>query len=809
MELKAGINNSSANRSWDCDLLVCGSGAGALSTAVTAQHLGLKVILIEKDAVFGGTTAWSGGWMWIPRNPLALRAGMAESIEEPTRYLKEELGAQFDETRVRAFLENGPQMVRFFEKFTSLKFIDGNAIPDFHGLNPHASLGGRSVCAAPFDGKALGVHLKMLKSPLWETTFLGMGIASGMDLKHFMNATRSWASLVYVFKRLGRYALDVLRHGRGTHLVNGNALVAALAKSFLDLGGEIRLNCKALGLITDEQSGQSRVIGAWVSPTKTNKAQLQEEAVRINAKYGVVLATGGFAHDPLRKSELLPHDPTGQAHFSAASRGNTGDGLRMGEALGAQVASDLRHAAALAPVSLVPKKEGGFAHFPHLIERGKPGLIAVTRFGKRFVNEADSYHDFMQGLINALAEGEPVQAWLIVDHDFIKRYGLGAVKPFPVPLGSWIRNGYLKRGETLEALALQCGIDGPQLQRTVEQYNLMASIGFDRHFFKGLTPYNKMQGDSTRGPNPCMAPLSEGPFYAVRVQAGSLGTFAGLRCNENAQVLDANGKAIKGLYAAGNDHSSVMGGNYPSGGITLGPAMTFGFLAAQHASGLRAPFSYAEYPFFKRTKPMYYELATMTLPFGTAAQAALHVQTFSAQGKGELLGCWFTDIGVLNQMMVLRGFETLEELRSERERTQLNASPFGCAELFINLEQHSYQGFPWMKPVRPSAQSGIEGPFYEIRTYGIKPGGVQPTIDLWEQAVPKREQFSPCVVAMVALDGPLRFTNIWAYPSLDARTKARADSVAQGIWPPKGGPAHLTTQMSSTIALPTAVSPLK
>ena len=814
-ELRSVVNASNTQNNWDCDLLVCGSGAGALSTAVTAQHLGLKVIVIEKEAVFGGTTAWSGGWMWIPRNPLALRSGIAEPIEQPTRYLKEELGAQFEEPRVRAFLEHGPQMVRFFEQFTALKFIDGNAIPDFHGQNPYASLGGRSVCAAPFDGKALGKHLKLLRPPLWETTFLGMGIASGLDLRHFMNATRSWASLVYVLKRVGRYVVDVLTHGRGTELVNGNALVASLAKSFIDLGGEIRLNCQVVDLITQEHSGELHVKGAWVSSNQPNKSEKSDQGhhepqpMRLNAKSGVVLATGGFPHDSLRKSQLLPHDPTGQAHFSAATRGNTGDGLRLGEGLGAQVARDLKHAAALAPVSLVPKKEGGFGHFPHLIERGKPGLIAVTRFGRRFVNEADSYHDFMQGLINALPEGEPVQAWLIVDHPFIKRYGLGAVKPFPVPMGNWIRNGYLHRGKTLQALALQCGIDAHQLQNTVEQYNLMAEIGFDRDFYKGRTAYNKMQGDSTRGPNPCMAPLLSGPFYAVKVHAGSLGTFAGLICNENAQVLDVKGQAIQGLYAAGNDQSSVMGGNYPSGGITLGPAMTFGFLAAQHASGLRAPFSYAESPFFKRTKPMYYELATMTLPFGTAAQAAQHVQTFSAQGKGELLACWFTDIGVLNQMLVLRGFDTLEDLKSERERTQLNASPFGCGEIFLNLEQHSYQGFPWMKPVRPTAQSGIEGPFYEIRTYGIKPGGVQATIDLWEQAVPAREKLSPCVVAMVALDGPLRFTNIWAYPSLDARTKARADSVAQGIWPPKGGPAHLTTQMSSTIALATAVSPLK
>jgi hypothetical protein len=208
---------------------------------------------------------------------------------------------------------------------------------------------------------------------------------------------------------------------------------------------------------------------------------------------------------------------------------------------------------------------------------------------------------------------------------------------------------------------------------------------------------------------------------------------------------------------------------------------------------------------------MFYELATLTLPFGTAGTAATNVQGFctAPEAQGELLACWFTDIGPLNQMIVLRGFATLDALSAERLRTHHSASPFGCGEIFQSLEQHTYKGFPWMKPVRPSAESGITGPVYEIRTYGIKPGGVQATIDLWEQFVPPREKLSPCVVAMVALDGPLRFTNIWAYPTLDARSKARADAVAQGIWPPKGGPAHLTTNMVATIALPTAVSPLK
>ena len=207
---------------------------------------------------------------------------------------------------------------------------------------------------------------------------------------------------------------------------------------------------------------------------------------------------------------------------------------------------------------------------------------------------------------------------------------------------------------------------------------------------------------------------------------------------------------------------------------------------------------------------MYYELATLTLPMGTAGTAANNVHAYATDtlAGGELLGCWFTDIGVLNQMTVLRGFASLEEMNAERARTQASASPYGCGDIYQRLDIQSFKAFPWMKPLRPSAESGIRGPVYEIRTYGIKPGGVQPTIDLWEQYVPLREKISPCLVAMVALDGAPRFTNIWAYPTLDARSKARADAVAQGIWPPKGGPANLTTDMHSSIVLPTSVSPL-
>ncbi len=565
-----------------CDLLVIGSGAGGLSAAVTAAHLGLKVIVAEKEAQYGGTTAWSGGWMWLPRNPMATEAGIVEDLATPLAYLRHELGAQFDEARALAFLNAAPKMVDFFRQNTALQFIDGNGIPDFHGNTPDSALGGRSICAAPFDGRRLGAQIAALKPPLTETTLWGMGIASGAELRHFLNATRKLASFWHVSKLVLAYARDCLMHGRGMRLVNGNALVAALAASAFEKGVEIRTHSPAKKLIMKH----GRVAGAMLGSAAGD--------VIVHARCGVLLACGGFPHDTERKKALLPHAPSGQEHWSAASRGNTGDGLRLGEAAGGVVATDLVQAAALAPVSLVPQKDGSFTHFPHLIERAKPGLIAVTAQGERFCNEADSYHDFMQSLLRATVPGQSVQAWLVCDHTFIRRYGLGAVKPRPMPLSPMLSAGYLKCGNSLAELARACGIGAQGLEKTVQRFNSMAKAGVDEDFAKGQTPYNRIQGDAalaqaTGMANPCMAPIQQGPFYAVRVVAGSLGTFAGLRANASAQVLDAQGQAIAGLYAGGNDMNSLMGGNYPSGGITLGPAMSFGYIAAHHAAGVRLP----------------------------------------------------------------------------------------------------------------------------------------------------------------------------------------------------------------------------
>jgi len=558
----------------DCDLLVIGSGAGGLAAAVTGATLGLDVILIEKEAQLGGTTAWSGGWMWIPRNPLAKAAGIVESPEQPRHYLRHELGDGYDANRIEMFLEQGPRMVEFFQRETHLAFIDGNQIPDFHGKSAGAVTGGRSVGAAPIDGRELGPRIRDLKPPLGEVAPFGMGIASGADLRHFLNARSSPTSFLHVARRLGRHMLDLLRFGRGMHLVNGNALVARLLKSADALGVRIMPATPARSLLREG----TRVAGARVERDGT--------VIEIAARRGIVLACGGFPHDTERKAALFAHAPTGNEHWSAAPPSNTGEGIRLGEAVGGRLRTDLSDPGAWAPVSLVPHRNGSRGHFPHLIERAKPGLIMVRSDGTRFANEADSYHDVMKALFAATPKGMPAEAWAICDAKFLKRYGLGRVRPPPFPVAPWIRNGYLKRGASIAALAQACDISAVGLAATIEHYNRFAARGEDPAFGRGDTPYNRVQGDAANLPNPCVAPIASSPLYAVKIVAGSLGTFAGLNTDEYARVLDGQAKPIEGLYAVGNDMASIMAGRYPSGGITLGPAMTFGYVAAHHAGGI-------------------------------------------------------------------------------------------------------------------------------------------------------------------------------------------------------------------------------
>jgi succinate dehydrogenase/fumarate reductase flavoprotein subunit len=561
-----------------CDLLVIGSGASGLSAAVTAAFHGLKVVVVEKDPVFGGATAWSGGWMWVPGNPLAQRAGIHEDPQQPRTYLKNELGARYDASRVDAFLDNAGPMVAFFEQHTALQFVDGNAIPDVHGKVPGAATQGHQVAAAPCDGREVGPLIKRLRKTMRETSFMGMPIMAGADLGAFLSMTRSFKSLWHVTRRFCRHLIDLAVHGRAMQLVNGVALVARLAKSAETLGVQLIESAPAKRLIVENGAGGGVVLGAVVGTA--------DGEIEIRAAKGVVLAAGGFPNDVQRRKALFPRTPTGQEHLALPPAGCSGDGITLGESAGGSLMTDLASPAAWAPVSKVHYADGSVGHFPHIIDRAKPGLIGVLADGKRFVNEADGYYDYTAAMVAAVPPGQEVASWLICDHRFQRRYGIGFAKPFPLPLTPYLRSGYLKRGASIEELAKVCGIAPQALAETVKVFNEHARRGEDPAFGRGSTPYNRKQGDALHGPNPCVAPIEHGPYYAVKVQPGSFGTFAGLKTNGSAQVLDAADQAIAGLYAVGTDMASVMGGFYPSGGINIGPAMTFGYIAGRHAAGV-------------------------------------------------------------------------------------------------------------------------------------------------------------------------------------------------------------------------------
>ncbi len=551
----------------DCDVLVIGTGASGMAAAVTAASQGLKVLVVEKEPRFGGTTARSGGWLWIPGTRLATEQGIQERHGAARSYLQHEATTHFDAARVDAFLDNGPKAIEFFTRDTCVQFDMPPVFPDYHAEAPGGTQGGRSMVARPFDGRQLGERIKHLAPPLPELTVFGMMLGSGKEIWHFMRVFRSVESFTYVAKRLSRHFLDVLRHGRGMTLTNGNALAGRFAKAAMDLNIPVWLNAPVTRLVVDGD----RVTGALLSH--------EGKPTCITARLGVVLACGGFPHDVERRKALFPHAPTGTEHFTPSPAGNTGDGLKMAETVGACVDPTIPNAAAWVPTSVTVRPDGSSGVMPHFIDRAKPGVIAVTRHGKRFTNEANSYHDFVQALVAETKGDKEIFSWEICDHATLRQYGMGCVAPFPLPIGRHLRTGYLKRGNTVEDLARQIGVEPAALKATIDGFNQHARNGDDPAFGRGSKAYNRYQGDAQNLPNPCVRAIEAGPFYAIKMVIGDIGTFAGLAVDEHTRVLNASRQPIKGLHAVGNDAASVMGGNYPGAGITLGPALTFGYVA--------------------------------------------------------------------------------------------------------------------------------------------------------------------------------------------------------------------------------------
>lgn len=552
------------------DVVVIGSGAGGLATAVAAARRGARVLVAEKAATCGGATACSGGWMWTPRHRFARAAGVHEDIEEPLTYLRHRLGDEFDEPRARTYLEGAPNMVDFFEEETALQFVPGERVADIHGETPGAASGHRQVAPKPVRLTTLGDDVaRLLRRQMYETSFLGMGIMAGPDLQAFLHATRSPKAFWHCAVRVTRHLLDLLLHRRGQSLVNGTALIGRLLRSTLDAGVEIRVETAAVALDTDGSGGVRGVT-------------LESSGLRtvVRARHGVVLATGGFSNNVQLRREVFPRTPTGREHWSLPpDEAGTGDGLRLAEAVGGRLDRSPASPVAYCPVSTVRYPGGRIGIFPHILDRGKPGVIGVVASGERFVNEANGYHDYTLGMLAAVPDGEEVCSWLVADAAYVKYYPLGMAKPFPVPTWPYLLSGYLRRGRTLAGLAEKCGIDPHGLEKTVHSFNEHARRGEDPAFGRGQTAFNRASGDPDNPfPNPSLRPLEQGPYYAVKVLPGSFGTFAGLRTDASSHVLGADDVPVGGLYAVGVDQSSVMGGHYPSGGINIGPAMTFGYL---------------------------------------------------------------------------------------------------------------------------------------------------------------------------------------------------------------------------------------
>lgn len=561
-------------RQREVDLLVAGAGPAGMTAALVASLQGLSVLVCEKSDQVGGTGSTSAGTLWIPGNHQSKAAGFDDSAERAREYLDALIGSSGRELRA-AFLKTGPAAIDWLERNSELKFIPCGRHPDYRSNMKGAAVAGRAIIPEPFDGRLLGADFARLRPPIPEYMLFGGMMIGKADIPPLVGRFKSVKNFTHAARLIARYLLDRLHYSRGTRLTMGNALTARLFYSLKKRGIEILFNSP----IASVEQRDGRVIGATISTA--------EGEIHITAHKGVVLATGGYGHNT-RHREAFMAQPT-PVH-SMASEFNQGDGIAIGEKLGAGIAPEQHRRSGLwTPASVTRRAGGRKGLYPHLLlDRAKPGLIAVNKHGERFVNEAVSYHDFVEGMFDANARSPSIPCYLICDAAFIKKYGLGLVYPGAGNLSRLLKAGYLKRADTLEDLAAAFGIDADTLRRTVARHNGFAQSGIDADFGKGEAELNRFNGDDTHKPNPCIGPIAVAPFYGVEIWPADIAVSTGLSTDADARVLDPSGRPIAGLYACGNDMASMMRGSYPGPGTTLGPGTVFAYRAAMHAAG-KAP----------------------------------------------------------------------------------------------------------------------------------------------------------------------------------------------------------------------------
>lgn len=554
------------------DVLIVGSGGGGMTAALTAQAAGLDALVVEKSSHFGGSTALSGGGIWVPGAPAQRREGYAPEPEGVVGYLKQITDGLVSEARIRQYVETAPQMLQFLEQLSGwFEFVWKPGYADYYPELPGGSELGSTINVPPIDLRELGVDEQQLLQPL---ALAPRGIWLGpKELRTFYRIRQSWAGKGVLLKLIARMVRARVFGERMAAI--GQSLAARLRLALRERGIPLWLDSPMTQLLTDADGA---VTGAVV--------QTGGKSQRIGARLGVILASGGFDHDLAWRKELLPEV---DQDWSFGNPAAMGDGIRAAQKVGA--ATDLLDEAWWFPAIQWPDGRMQFM----LNERMMPAQFIVNGAGKRFINEAAPYMDFGHAMIEGQRSGVThIPCWLITDQRSFHRYVVGGHLPIPkipfapVPTGrkippAWLESGVVKEARTWEEMAGKIGVPAGELAETARRFNELARKGHDDDFNRGDSVYDNYYGDHTL-PNPNLYPLGDPPYYAFRIVLGDLGTSGGLRTDEHARVLRSDDTVVPGLYAVGNASAPVMGRSYAGAGATIGPAMTFGFVAAKHVA---------------------------------------------------------------------------------------------------------------------------------------------------------------------------------------------------------------------------------